>query len=625
MTGITCVSTESPHNEINFDAAILKSLPSIGGLWFPKEIKKMDDHFLNNLSKLSFLEISKQVLAHLLNDHTDLLERIIEETYNFSPKIYSINDNEHFLETFWGPTLTFKDFGARFMANYLQRKLEEEYNNSPPGIPRPHYTVLVSTSGDTGSAIASAFLNKSFFNVIILYPNNKISDMQELQITTYGKNIIAFAIDSDFDSCQRLVKQSFVDSELKEYGNFISANSINIARLIPQCLYYFYAYSRIKKQNKKLAFVVPCGNCGNLIGGLIAKQLGLQIDFFIASQNDNNTLERFVNTELYAPNDTIPTISNAMDVGDPSNLKRIRFFFKNNIDLLRENVKVMSVSQNETKSTIKFIYEKYNYLIDPHTSVAYSGYQKLVGHETISQNNTDFIFVSTAHPAKFNVTMKDIVGVNCTFPCLENLKNKTKEKYIIKNDYDGFKTLFKKLAINRGVVFIGMPGTGKSSVAKKINELYDIPYIDLDDKIETDYEMTLFEILDTFNEDGLSLIEEQAMLSINCNTTPIVSTGGSVIYSEPGMNHLKENIVIYLKTSFDILKKRTDNFSNRGIIFKGKTSRELYDERVILYEKNCDIIIDCDNYSIINIATLVANHVLCGHSKRRINDHTQET
>jgi len=615
MSGMKCVSTEFPETETVFDSAILNSLPSIGGLWFPKEITKMPDKFFKDLPNLSFLEICKQVLANLLNDRSDLLEKIIEETYDFSPKIHSISDNEHFLETFWGPTLTFKDFGARFMANYLQRKLEEKYNKSTPYIPRPHYTVLVSTSGDTGSAIASAFLNKSFFNVVILYPNNKISDMQELQITTYGKNIIAFAIDSDFDSCQRLVKNAFVDKELRAYGNFISANSINIARLIPQCLYYFYAYSRIKKQNKKVAFVVPCGNCGNLMGGLIAKQLGLSIDFFIASQNDNNTLERFVNTNQYVPNDTIPTISNAMDVGDPSNLKRIRFFFQDNIELLRENVKVMSVSQDETKTTIKFIYEKYNYLIDPHTAVAYSGYQKLVTRTAISQNNTDYIFVSTAHPAKFNVTMKNIVGLNPMLPCLENLKNKPMEKYILKNDYNGFKTLFKKLAINCGVVFIGMPGSGKSSVAKKINELYEIPYIDLDDKIETDYGMNLFEILDKFNEDGLALIEEQTMLSINCNTTPIISTGGSVIYSEPGMDHLKENIVIYLKTSFDILKDRTDNFSNRGIIFKGKTSRELYNERVILYEKNCDIIIDCDNYSILNIATLVTNHILCGHSK----------
>ena len=619
-----CISTEIPHTEIFFDAAILHSLPSIDGLWFPKEITKMSDKFFSDLPNLSFLEICKQVLANLLNDRSDLLEKIIEETYDFSPKIHSISDNEHFLETFWGPTLTFKDFGARFMANYLQRKLEEKYNKSTPYIPRPHYTVLVSTSGDTGSAIASAFLNKSFFNVVILYPNNKISDMQELQITTYGKNIIAFAIDSDFDSCQRLVKNAFVDKELRAYGNFISANSINIARLIPQCLYYFYAYSRIKKQNKKVAFVVPCGNCGNLMGGLIAKQLGLSIDFFIASQNDNNTLERFVNTNKYVPNDTMPTISNAMDVGDPSNLKRIRYFFQDNIELLRENVKVMSVSQDETKTTIKFIYEKYNYLIDPHTAVAYSGYQKLVTRTAVSQNNTDYIFVSTAHPAKFNVTMKNIVGLNPMLPCLENLKNKHMEKYILKNDYNGFKTLFKKLAINCGVVFIGMPGSGKSSVAKKINELYEIPFIDLDDKIETDYGMNLFEILDKFNEDGLALIEEQTMLSINCNTTPIISTGGSVIYSEPGMDHLKENIVIYLKTSFDILKDRTDNFSNRGIIFKGKTSRELYNERVILYEKNCDIIIDCDNYSIVNIATMVANHVLCSHSKRHINDHTQE-
>ena len=246
---------------------------------------------------------------------------------------------------------------------------------------------------------------------------------------------------------------------------------------------------------------------------------------------------------------------------------------------------------DETKSYKLFV----NYLIDPRGSIF-----RLKKLQTVRLYKTIQILFLYLHPASF-LTMKDIVDLNTSLPCLENLKNKPREKYIIKNEYYCFKTLFQKLAANCGVVFIGMPGSGKSSVAKKINELYEIPYIDLDDKIETDYDMSLFEILDKFNEDGLALIEEQAMLSINCKNISIVSTGGSVIYSEQGMNHLKENIVIYLKTSFDILKDRTDNFSNRGIIFKGKTTQELYDERVILYEKNCDVIIDCDNYSIINM------------------------
>ena len=598
-----CVSTENPNIEIDFDHAILNSLPSIGGLWFPKNIDKLPDEFFKNMCNMTFKEICNKVLHHLLQIDEKLLAEIVDETFNFPLKIHSINSSEHFLETYWGPTHTFKDFGARFMANYLQKILHKKYCRL---MHKPHFTVIVSTSGDTGSAIASAFLNKPNFNVIILYPNNKISDAQEMQITTYGKNIISFAIDSDFDACQQLAKKTLVNPILKTYGNFISANSINIARLIPQCLYYFYAYSQLKKTGRRLAFVVPCGNCGNLTGGLLAQKMGLPIDFFIAAQNDNNSFERSVNTGIFSPKPTIPTISNAMDVGNPSNIKRINYLFKDKINLLRENVKVMSVSQQDTKDTIKFIYDKYKYIIDPHTAVASAAYKKL----DLSYCNIDYVFVSTAHPAKFAKTIKDVLNINCTIPQLELLKCIKREKFIIKEDFKSFNNILEKVAHNRSVVLIGMPGAGKTSVAKKIHELYDIKYVDLDEKIEAGYSMSLFEILDKFQEDGLTLIEEQAILSLNTKISKIISTGGSVIYSESGMEHLRQELVIYLKTDFSVLQKRTDNFTNRGIIFNGKTPEELYAERTTLYEKNCDIILDCANQDCTDLAYMITNQFI---------------
>ena len=598
-----CVSTENQSTEIDFDEAIFHSLPSLKGLWVPKNIEKLPPQFFENLPDMSFTALCKKVMAHLLEDNSVLLEKTIDETYNFVPEIHSIGSSEHFLETYWGPTFTFKDFGARFMATYLQNKLHEKYKNHKT---KPCFTILVSTSGDTGSAIASAFLGKSYFKVVVLYPNNKISDMQELQITTYGENVIAFAIDSDFDNCQNYVKKILIDPILKKNISFISANSINIARLLPQCLYYFYAYSRVKIPSKNIAFVVPCGNCGNLVGGLIAQKLGLPIDFFIAAQNDNNALERYVNTGQYSANKTIHTISNAMDVGDPSNLKRIRHFFKDTPELLRETIKVMSVSQQETENTIKNIYDKHDYVIDPHTAVAYAAYKKL----RLTHTNIDYVFVATAHPAKFGEKINELLQIKYSIPQLEQLRTIPREKFILKNNFNAFKLLLKKKNTNRAIVLIGMPGCGKTTLAKKIHELYKISYIDIDDKIETGYGMTLFQLLDKFGEDGLSLIEEQAILTIKKDDAHVISTGGSVIYSKPGMIWLQHEIVIYLKTDFDILKERTQNFTNRGIIFNGKTPRELYDERVLLYEKNSDLTIDCSTHTIEHLAKMIVTHFI---------------
>ena len=347
---------------------------------------------------MTFQQIAKVVLENLLRR----CRPIVDKAFNFPVEISSIeNTNLHFLETFHGPTLTFKDFGARFMATYLEEKLAKEQK----------YHVLVSTAGDTGSAIASAFYQRKNLTVNILYPDKRISLMQELQLTTYGENVSSFGLDTSFDSCQKLVKKAFVDKDLTDKVNIISANSINLARLLPQCLYYFYSYAQLLKKcgpeiNHQVDLVVPCGNCGNLVGGLLPKKMGLPVKHFIAAQNDNDTLVKFLNTGEYLAKDTVKTISNAMDVGDPSNLKRIRFIFKDNLEEIRNDIKGIYISEEETKQGIIEVYQKYNYLMDPHTSVAYCGYQKL--NQSAAKQ---VVFVSTAHPVKFGELIESILPI----------------------------------------------------------------------------------------------------------------------------------------------------------------------------------------------------------------------
>ena len=592
-----CISTEDPLTTTDFVGSIFTSLPSVGGLWLPAKIEKMDSKFFHNLPEMTFLEISTRVLSHILGDDSSLLEEIIAEAYPFQPRIESINDNEHFLETFWGPTFTFKDFGAQFMAVYLQRTLENRYRDIPPEVQRPVYTVLVSTSGDTGSAIASAFEGKSFFKVVILYPNNRVSDIQELQLTTYGDNVTSLAIESDFDTCQRFVKNILKGDRV---GEVISANSINTARLLPQCLYYFYAYSVLKKPGRGVSFVVPCGNCGNLTGGIIARELGLPIDYFIAAQNSNNTLEKFINTGYYKPQSTINTISNAMDVGDPSNVKRIVHMFRGREEEMRDIIKTVSVSDQDTKDSIKHVYDTFGYIIDPHTAVAYSGYRKL------KVEDRDFVFVSTAHPAKFSTTIEGVIGRCSSVSKLDNLRLATRKKYIVNNNYEKCIGMLEKMGRRKGVVLIGMPGSGKTSVARELARVYGLEYKDIDESMELVYNCRLPSILLQYGEDGLKSIEEKTIMNTDLST-PVIATGGSVIYSEKGIRHLRNNIVLYLRTEFRVLAERTNNFTDRGVLFNGKSPIEMYKERNVMYESVCDVTIDCHNLRVLDIAQVVKN------------------
>ena len=593
------LNTENHDQTTTFFNGILKSLPSYHGLWFPKEIPQMDPEFFNELPNLEFHELADQVLSKLLNKND--LKEVVKKAYNFPVVVKELSEELHVLETFHGPTLTFKDFGARFMAFYLESKLKR-YNQN--------YHILVSTSGDTGSAIASAFYNKSNLRVTILYPENRISSIQELQMTTFDNNITSYGLDTSFDKCQTLVKKSFADTQLNQFTNIMSANSINLARLLPQCLYYFYSYGQLVKKygdkvKNKVVFTVPSGNCGNLVGGLIAKQMGLPIKRFIVGQNDNDTFVRFLNENEYLSKDTIKTISNAMDVGDPSNYKRVFHMYKDNLDKLKQDVKGLKISEEETLQGIKEVYSKYNYVIDPHTSVGYQAYQKL------KQEDEYNIIVSTASPVKFYEIVEKELDIKLEKnETLEDLRLKPKTKILIKPSYDFFKSNLVSRKQKRSFTIIGMPGSGKSTISKLLSTKLNIKLLELDEHIESKHNMNLFELIEKYGEDGFKLIEEQGMMSINFLEPVIVSTGGSVIYSDIGMSSLQRNSeIIYLNTDFDKIMGRTENLTNRGIVFNGKTPKELYLERHELYSKYCHYEIKTNNLSEEELIRIIKDNI----------------
>lgn len=608
----------------NFIDAIINSIPSYDSLWFLKQINTFDPGFFNDIEKYSFKELAYLVLEKLnilegLNqntDFTDILKKSIDEAFNFPIKIETLDYNLHILECFHGPTLTFKDFGAGFMASFLNNYLEN-LNNSIK------YTILVATSGDTGSAIASGFYKKSNIKVIILYPVNKISKMQELQITTYGENVTAFGVNGSFDDCQTLVKKTLTDNEFSNMTNikFISANSINLARLLPQCLYYFYSYGLLKKKMGLKEFnpiySVPCGNCGNLVGGIIAKKMGLPIKKFIVGQNDNQTFHQYLETGIYKAKDTIKTISNAMDVGNPSNFKRIEYIYNqgNEIDTLqaiRNDIYSYYITEKKTIDTILYIKEKFDYIIDPHTSVAGASILEFSSNNLIGTENNQYIIVSTAHPSKFDNILHKI-GINIDIhPNLLKIQHKFQEKMFIKNNYQLFK---KILDINnyKNIFLIGMPGSGKTTISNFLNNKYSIiEKVELDNEIEKKKMMPLMKILNTISEQEFLKLEEETIFSSikhngnSNNKIRIISSGGSAIYCSDGMKYIKKySIVIYLKIDNQTILERTNNLSNRGIIFNGKTHQEFFEERSKLYHEWCDIEIDCNNYTVSELGNLI--------------------
>jgi threonine synthase len=415
-------STNKKSPGVDFKTAVLKGLPPDNGLYMPKHIPKIPDEFINSLHTLTFQETSFHIANTFLSEELpdNKLRAIIDEAFNFDAPLAELDNNLFSLELFHGPTLAFKDFAARFMARlmgYYVEQLGKELK------------ILVATSGDTGSAVASGFLNVPGIRVFLLYPSKKVSHIQERQLTTFGHNITSLEIEGTFDDCQRVVKQAFLDPELDKLFALTSANSINIARLIPQSLYYFYAFAQARKINSDPIIIsVPSGNLGNITSGLIAKRMGLPVTQFVLSSNVNDVVPRYLKTGKYEPANSIKTISNAMDVGNPSNFVRIRALYTNSVESLREDVCGFSFNDSETINAIKDVYKKYNYVMDPHGAVGYLGLRKYL--QQINEN-INGIFIETAHPAKFIDSVEDAIDTKIEIP--ERLKSVLhKEKRVVK-------------------------------------------------------------------------------------------------------------------------------------------------------------------------------------------------
>jgi threonine synthase len=399
-------STIPRSPEVSLRDAVLRGSAPDGGLYMPVEMPRLGSDFLERLPSLSFPEIAQEVGSLFVGKEipTSALTDIVTTAFNFPVPLVALGERLHILELFHGPTLAFKDFGARFMARLMGYFVAESGK---------HLTVIVATSGDTGSAVAQAFLGVSGIRVVILYPAGRVSSAQEKQLTTLGENITALEVAGSFDDCQRLAKQALVDPSLAGKVTLTSANSINIARLIPQSFYYFSAYSQLGSANDHVVFSVPSGNFGNLTGGLFAKRMGLPIAQFIAATNTNDVVPEFLRSGNLIPRASRHTISNAMDVGNPSNFARIVDLYDNDLHAIRHDIWGCSFSDEETLRVMHDVEQKHGYVLDPHTAVGVLGWQSFAKQ---NHGTTQGIVLATAHPAKFGETVARAIGARPEMP-----------------------------------------------------------------------------------------------------------------------------------------------------------------------------------------------------------------
>lgn len=388
--------------KVSFKEAAITGIAKDKGLYFPESISQLDADFIANIENYSDVDIALKAIAPFVGDeiqHEKLME-IVRETLSFDFPMVEVEDDIYALELFHGPTMAFKDVGARFMSRCLRYFTEGE---------NKQITILVATSGDTGGAVASGFLSVEGINVVILYPSGKVSDIQERQLTTLGQNITALEVDGTFDDCQDMVKEAFLDRDLEQV-NLTSANSINIARWLPQMFYYFFAYKALKAKRKPIVVSVPSGNFGNICAGMMAKKIGLPISHFIAATNANDTVPRYLETKEYSPNKTVETLSNAMDVSNPSNFVRILELIGE--DNLYNELTSNSFTDDETISVLKKLYTENSYMADPHGAVGYLGLKRHM------QDNPHVIgvFLETAHPVKFSDSIEKNLGVEIPLP-----------------------------------------------------------------------------------------------------------------------------------------------------------------------------------------------------------------
>lgn len=424
-------STNNKDLRVSFQEAVFNSLPQDKGLYMPENIPSLDPYFIKNIQQYSFQEIAFQIANAIIgNDIPEKdLKAIINDAINFDAPLRFLNAETAVLELFHGPSYAFKDFGARFMSRvmgYFSKQGEQLLD------------VLVATSGDTGGAVALGFLGVDGTRVTILYPKGKVSKVQEEQLTTNGQNIRALEVEGTFDDCQALVKQAFNDPELNQKLRLTSANSINIARLIPQTFYYFWAYAQLKAQGmQEVVFTVPSGNFGNIGAGLLAYKMGLPVSHFVAGTNVNDTVPRFLQSGQYEPKASVQTLANAMDVGNPSNWVRIQDLFHNNLPELQGMISSYTYNDEETKKGMDELYEQFKYVACPHTAIAYlasNAYRKDHPGEYAS------VFLSTAHPCKFPEAISEEVYKEVNLPAgAEKLQGKDKLADELKVDYDAFK------------------------------------------------------------------------------------------------------------------------------------------------------------------------------------------
>ncbi len=433
-------STKNRAVQVDLKEAVFRGLPPDNGLYMPNEIPRLPDSFFASLSELSFQEIGFEVCRHLFagvipdND----LQNIIDQSITFPAPVVQLDHQKYILELFHGPSLAFKDFGARFMAQLMSFFNQDEGED---------LVILVATSGDTGGAVAAGFLQTPGIQVVILYPSGKVSPLQEKQLTSLGHNITALEVDGTFDDCQALVKQAFLDSDLQESIRLSSANSINISRLVPQSFYYFEAYKQLASTGDPVVFCIPSGNFGNLTAGLLAHQMGLPVHHFVAATNTNDVVPAYLSSGSYSPRPSQRTISNAMDVGDPSNFARMVDLFAEGKGRgipsdegiwkgMQSRISGFGFSDEQTREAVKSVKSLYNYTIDPHGAVgvlALEAYQK-------EQPDTRGIVLETAHPAKFKGEMESILGEDILVPeRLAILANRQKVAYKMPITFNTFK------------------------------------------------------------------------------------------------------------------------------------------------------------------------------------------
>jgi len=423
-------STNNPKHKVALKEAVIKGLAPDQGLYMPVGIPIMPVSFFEKLPSMSFQEIGYGVIGAVFGEdlNASQVRELVDHTLIFDAPLVKIEEEIYSLELFHGPTLAFKDFGARFCSKLMSMLIEGEERK---------VRVLVATSGDTGSAVANGFYKVPGMEVIILYPKGKVSPLQEMQFTTLGENVHCLEVEGVFDDCQRMVKEAFLDQDLNGKMLLTSANSINIARWIPQCLYYFYAWSRLPEKEKKLAVAVPSGNFGNLGAGILAQRMGLPIDVFVASTNVNKIVPDFLQGLNFEAKPSVATISNSMDVGNPSNFYRLLALYENDEALFREKVKGFYFDDQDTALAMKRVKDETGYLMDPHGAVGYLGLRNFM---KINPGEYVGIFLETAHPGKFKSVVDKVLGIDLELPArLKEFMKGEKKADALPNDYGAFK------------------------------------------------------------------------------------------------------------------------------------------------------------------------------------------